>query len=1042
MKIHEAQELGIDRQRRQSGRLRSQTGRGGAVFARTIGAHGAGVACALWVSSGWAQAPAPAPEPPTDEAPAPAPEPAPPPAPSEAPPADQQTLSAEGAIDVGATEAEPLPEDVPEDMTPSSGMDEVIVTVDRRKKDLQDYSGTASAFTESQLRNIGVTNITQMAQVVPGVQIGQNDQGSSTIYIRGVGSDNTTELGDPAVAVHVDNVYLPRFRGMSAAWLDIERVEVNSGPQGTVRGRNATGGSVNIISKPAVLGEFQSMAEVTYGTYRQRSYQGMLNIPLGDKVAIRLAGSSNSMDATWQNQGPIGHLPGAQDANDYAGKGQIRFKPSSRLDIVLAGDYTLQRSLGWVGANVINILNRRVDVNGTPDDLSDDVVDGIDPNSLDNPRYTYQRGRYPSAESEHWGTRLNVNYDAGPVQVEFLASYRFLDWHQYSGSNAGFFVDETADQIDNQQYDNWSYAQQQNNDSKSAIGELRFASPDDQRVVWSIGGFGYWEDQGAFLGQVTGDPGGFNEFNMPSTVGWSVAGYADVTLEVSDDFRVLGGLRYSKEHKDRLGGIWMIGANLPTGGSQLCARTNAAGDCVEIGLANDGIGRFGTEGFNFKGLSRSNYNTPAPGASQEERVNFFLDGIESFGVRDQTAIALCNDPVEQFQQPADPTQAPVRINTGRLTQDENGNYRCANGIRQSFLTLDQGENPFLNVQPQNGERDDSYVDFRAGVEYDLAKDNLLYATVSSGHKAGGFNDSLPDPDRPGEYITPGYGLETVYAAEIGSKNILADRRLRLNASAFAFLYDGLQFQTIITVGTPPPLQPNGQVAIDPDTNLPFPDNRSGSAARQNAEEPATAYGLDIDAVYALPAGLEADFHALFMDARFPDNTYVNDGRLGLGSNNAQVDIGGFWLPRVSPFTFNYSLSQLIPTEAGNFDWIIQGQTRGRHFMTPFNGDGTSLAPRGPDWGIGSRGENQNLDANAAYQVVAANVQRFDDEVPTYTVFNLGLGWRRTDGLLSIRAFVNNVLDVTYANTIGSTSGNNIRFYNDPRMAGVRVRMDY
>ena len=60
---------------------------------------------------------------------------------------------------------------------------------------------------------------------------------------------------------------------------------------------------------------------------------------------------------------------------------------------------------------------------------------------------------------------------------------------------------------------------------------------------------------------------------------------------------------------------------------------------------------------------------------------------------------------------------------------------------------------------------------------------------------------------------------------------------------------------------------------------------------------------------------------------------------------AQVDIGGFWLPRVSPYTLNYSLSQLIPTEFGNFDWIIQGQTRGRHFMTPYNGDGTSLAPR-------------------------------------------------------------------------------------------------
>jgi outer membrane receptor protein involved in Fe transport len=202
------------------------------------------------------------------------------------------------------------------------------------------------------------------------------------------------------------------------------------------------------------------------------------------------------------------------------------------------------------------------------------------------------------------------------------------------------------------------------------------------------------------------------------------------------------------------------------------------------------------------------------------------------------------------------------------------------------------------------------------------------------------------------------------------------------------------------------------------------------------------YGLDLDAVYALPLGLEADLHALFQDSRFPDKTYVNDGRLGLGGNNAQVDIGGYWLPRVSPYTFNYSLSQLIFTGIGSFDWIIQGQTRGRHFMTPYNGNGKRLAPQGPEWGIGSRGEDQNLDENAQYRVISQNVQRLDDEVPTYTVVNIGVGWRRTDGLLSIRAFVNNVFNIAYATTISSTSGNNVRFYNDPRMAGVRVRMDF
>ncbi|MEO8179858.1 MAG: TonB-dependent receptor [Deltaproteobacteria bacterium] len=1010
------------------------------MAARKLGAQGAGVACALWASSSWGQAPpadapAPAAEPP---APAPGAEAAPavPPAPAEPAPADPgvgaSPVAAPNVVDAPAAEAVGPIEDVGQ----PDNLDEVVVTVDRRKKNLQDYSGTAAAFSEAQLTNIGVTQVSQLSMLVPGLQIGQAAE-STLIYIRGVGSDNATELGDPAVAVHVDNVYLPRFRGLNTAWLDVQRVEVNSGPQGTIRGRNAVGGSINIISKPAVFGEYQANAEVTYGSYRQRAYTGMLNIPFGEDVALRLAGTSKSVDPTWRNVGPIVHLPGASDANEYAGKGQLRIRPTRKLDVVLAGDYNLQRGAGFGGANVIGLLNNMND-NGTVNDQSDDFLDPIDVNDLDDPRRVWQRGRYPQTWTEHSGGRLDVNYDAGPFTIELLGSFRYLDWLTLGGANAGYFADGTN--LVAQQWDAWSFSSQQHNDSKSMVGELRFASRDDQRLVWSVGLFGFHEDQGAFLGQITGDPdGGFNEFNMPSTIEWSVAAYGDATFKVNDNLRLLAGLRYSREHKDRLGGVWMIGSDLGNVGNTLCARQNAAGECVEFGLASNDIGRFGTEGFRFKGLDRKNYTVPGPDATTEDRVNFFLDGIESFGVRDQTAIALCNDP-----EPITTTLADGTTNTNTTTRliQVDGNWRCQAGVRPE---VDAAPNNFTNVRPQNGERDDHYFDFRLGVEYDLVKDSMLYATVSSGHKAGGFNDSLPNPDVMNDFITPDYGPETDYALEIGSKNLLADRKLRLNAAAFAFLYQGMQFQTIITVGEAPPLNADGSVQFNPDTpGMRYPDNRGGSAARQNAKDTSTAYGLDLDAVYALPAGMEVDLHALFMDARFPDHTYVNDGRLGLGAAPAQVDIGGYWLPRVSPFTLNYSLSQLIFTEAGSFDWIIQGQTRGQHFMTPYNGNGTRFAPRGPGWGIDATGNPApiEVDTNPQYEVLTRNLQRFDDRVPTYTVFNVGVGWKRTDGLLSIRGFVNNVFDVTYATNIGSTSGNNNRNFNDPRMAGVRVRMDF
>ncbi len=935
------------------------------------------------------------------------------------------------------------------------GIDEVVITVDRRRKNLQDYSGTAAAFSSTQLTNLGINNVTSLSQVVPGLQIGINDQGSSTVYIRGVGSDNTTELGDPAVAVHLDNVYLPRVRGLNAAYLDVERVEVNSGPQGTVRGRNATGGSVNIISRPAVYGEYQAYAEMTIGTYHRREYQGMVNVPLGDSLALRVAAASTSIDPTWENVGPLDHLPGAQDTNDYALKGQLRFKPAPGLDITLAGDYTLSRGAGYTGINLQNGFQRRIDVNNTPNTQADDVLTPIDPDAIDNPRQVWQRGRYPESSLTHWGVRLNATYDAGPVNFELLGSYRFQDWILYGGSNAGYFAPGTPDNtLLTQQWDNWSFAQQQHNDSESWVGEFRVASPDDQQFVWSVGAFGFYEDQGAFLGQVTADPGGFNEFNMPSTVGYSYAGYADATFKVTDTFRVLAGIRYSWEHKDRLGGLWMIGNGLPTNGNTLCAAQNNMGVCTQPGLANNGIGRFGTEGFRFRGLERDNYDVPTSTATVEERVNFFLDGIESFGVRDQAAIALCNDvPAEGF------TDAAGNVTVGnpqRIAQDAEGHWRCVNGVRSSVPA------DFTNPRAQNGEADDDYADWKVGVEYDVVKDSMLYATLSSGHKASGFNDSFPDPDRPGEYLTPDYGAEEAYSLEIGAKNQFLDKKLRVNAAAFAYLYSDLQFQTILTVGTAPPIDPNtGMIEIDPLTNMPFVDTRGGAAARQNAKETATAYGLDVDVVYALPWGFEADVHALVMDARFPDKTYVNDDRLGLGTEPAEVDIGGNWLPRVSPYTLNYSLSQIIFTAAGTFDWIIQGQTRGPHFFNAFNGDGKNFEKRGPGWGInpitGEPDPIENVEDPAGamlcmmynntntcqqYTALANNIERFNDRVPTYTTVNISLGWKRTDGMMSIRGFVNNVFDTVYPTNIISQSGFHSRFYNDPRMAGVRMRLDF
>src|SRR5690606_23553266 len=138
--------------------------------------------------------------------------------------------------------------------------------------------------------------------------------------------------------------------------------------------------------------------------------------------------------------------------------------------------------------------------------------------------------------------------------------------------------------------------------------------------------------------------------------------------------------------------------------------------------------------------------------------------------------------------------------------------------------------------------------------------------------------------------------------------------LRLNASAFLYRYTNMQFQTIVSVA--------------PDPDLTDDESPPSSAVRQNAQEAATAYGLDLDVSYRLPAGLEAEVHALIMDSSFGEGTIVNDSRIGFGpDDNYQADLGGNKLPRSSALTLNYALSQLIFSEIGSFNWMIQGQTR-------------------------------------------------------------------------------------------------------------------
>lgn len=777
----------------------------------------------------------------------------------------------------------------------------ITVTVDRRERNLQDYPGSATAFTQDDLARVGIVSVRQMAAATPYVEIGTQES-NTEIYIRGVGSNYNTELGDPAAATHIDGVYVPRPRGVGSMMFDMERVEINRGPQGTLRGRNATAGSINIVTAKPKLGEWGAGASVQIGNYSQRVTQAMVNIPIGDRLALRFATFSESRSPFYDNAGPIHTLQAAESADTLAYRASLQWLPVDKVRINLVHDYTQEGGTGFSGTNFFPALSS-----------------GVLPEEVPNPRAVLYRGPQGSQDLKHWGVLGDVQIDLGPVIIGYLGSYRYMKYDQTSSGNAGVMF--PGRDMASVNLDDWSTSYWLTT-SKSVVQELRLFAPDDSRFRWTVGGFFFNEEQYAFLGQNQDVSSAFAgvEYNMPDIHGHSYAGFFDMTFDIIETLRGTAGIRYTTENKTRDG----IG--------------NVYGF---TGLTENF--RYGTEGFKFARRDRTDYTTPG----EEGRIGHFENGVKRYGVRDTLDEAL--------QQP--------------------------------------GVGMWGAMAEQHGEYTDQFVDFRVGLDYDVTPDNLVYVMFSTGHKSGGFNDNI---DIAGVSVAKEYDPEALYATEIGSKNEFLDRRLIANVSAFWYAYQNQQFQTI-------------QAIAQGDDD----EDAANTSVRFNAAN-SRILGLEADITGRLPAGFSASAAVMLLHARFTEGSLA-DTRVGFdAATQPIVDIEGNTLPRAPNLALNYSLSQIIETPVGYFDWVVSAQTKTKQYMTVFNGEG-----RNPEGEV-----NPNLS----------------DVVPGYTRLDAGIGYARPDGKSRIDAFVSNLTDRAYMTTLINTPNLNLRFFNPPRQFGVRLTL--
>src|SRR5258708_427164 len=165
----------------------------------------------------------------------------------------------------------------------TEGLMEIVVTAQRREESSQHAAIAISTIAGDALQNANVTRPGGLTAVAPSLQVSDDTGPYSIFYVRGVGNFAANGLSDAALAFNFDGVTVSRS-GTSGFFYDLERVEVLKGPQGTLYGRNATGGAINVISKKPVLGEFCRDASVQFGNYSANREDVGLNLPLGHQA--------------------------------------------------------------------------------------------------------------------------------------------------------------------------------------------------------------------------------------------------------------------------------------------------------------------------------------------------------------------------------------------------------------------------------------------------------------------------------------------------------------------------------------------------------------------------------------------------------------------------------------------------------------------------------------------------------------------------------------------------------------------------------------
>ena len=418
----------------------------------------------------------------------------------------------------------------------TEGLEVIMVTAERRSESLQRTALAVSAVTGDDLINSGVSEATGLSKLVPALSVQPSGGSSTSFFLRGVGTQSGNSFAENAVSFNFNGVYVGRPTAPAGTFYDLERVEVVKGPQGTLYGRNATGGAINVLPARPRLGEFSGNVMLEYGNYDNKRGSGAINLPLGDSVALRLATQIVDRD---------GYLSdGYDDEKGEAFRGSLLIEPSDTWSVLLVGDYFNQH-----GKGPGNVLIPTATFAAPP---LTDRIGGSDPISQAAARVSAQTlpgnpacgglGNLINSgcvilpqgngylNNEFWGVSATIEGDLGFGTLTIIPAYRSTttDFRTYLPG----FLGEIQD------------------DAEQTSLEIRLASNQDQPLRYVVGGFYFSEDQAALNYFAQGDLS-TTRF-APNLDTESYAVFGQLTFDLTDTVRLVAGGRYTSEDKTQL----------------------------------------------------------------------------------------------------------------------------------------------------------------------------------------------------------------------------------------------------------------------------------------------------------------------------------------------------------------------------------------------------------------------------------------------------------------------------------------------------------